>query len=167
MKTTLTTILLLGLSLSVNTYADPTGGFYAGGSLASIELKDADDISWTAIEAVGGYKLSPFVGGEARLGFASDTPDLFYSSIYYRTESVNDTAKTYLLLGYTVGKIDGEDDSASINGVSYGAGVGFPVGPNLFFNLEYRMLMDGTASEDGEDYDVELQGFSLNVDYRF
>lgn len=168
MKTTLATLLLLSLSLSAYTYADPTGGFYAGGGAASISLKeDGEDLKWTAVEAVGGYKHSPFVGGEARLGFASDTPDLFYSSLYYRTESVNDTAKTYLLLGYTIGRFDGEDDSISINGVSYGAGVGFPVTPNLNFNLEYRVLMDGTGDEDGEDFDVELQAFSLNVDYRF
>ena len=167
MKAIPMTILLLGLYLPAYSYADPTGGFYAGGGVASIDFKEEDGINWTAIEAIGGYKLNPFVGGEARLAFASDTPDLFYSSLYYRTESVNDTAKTYLLLGYTLGTIDAADDSISINGVSYGAGVGFPVTSNLYFNLEYRMLMDGTGKEDGEKFDVELQALSINVDYRF
>lgn len=168
MKATLMAIFLLNLSLNAHTYAASSEGFYAGGGAASIALKDTgEDLKWAAVEAVGGYKLNPFVGGEARLGFASDTPDLFYSSLYYRTESVNDIAKTYLLLGYTVGKFDGEDFSISIDGVSYGAGVGFAVTSSLYFNLEYRILMDGTGSEDGEDFDVKLKALSFNVDYRF
>lgn len=112
------------------------------------------------------------MGGEARLGYASDDLDILYSSIYYRTESSNDTAKTYLLFGYTFGQIsfDGEpgvDDSLDINGFSYGAGVGFPVTPHLNVNLEYRMIMDGKVKGDGGSSDVELTGLSLNIDYRF
>ncbi len=98
---------------------------------------------------------------------------MVYSSIYYRTESSNDTAKTYLLFGYTFGQImlddteSGEDDSVGLNGFSYGAGVGFPVTPSLNFNLEYRMVLDGDAKYDGDSERIEMSGVSVNVDYRF
>lgn len=152
-----------------------TGGFYVGGGPADVKMKfdEGGSQSWIVGEAVGGYKHSPFVGGETRLGYGSeDGLDLLYSSIYYRTESSNDIAKTYLLIGYTLGQVtfdadSDEDDSVSLNGFSYGAGVGFTVTPKLNFNLEYRMIMDGDAKYEGESEGVELSGVSLNVDYRF
>jgi len=152
-----------------------TGGFYAGGGVADVKMRfdEGGSLDWTAVEIVGGYKHSPVVGGEARLGYGSeDGLDLLYNSLYYRTESSNDTAKTYLLLGYTFGvlKLDSdpdEDDSVSLNGFSYGVGVGFTVTPRLNFNLEYRMVLDGDAKYDGDSENIELSGVSVNVDYRF
>jgi hypothetical protein len=151
------------------------GGFYLGGGAADVKMRfdSGGSLDWTTAEVIGGYKHSPFVGGEARLGYGSeDGFDLLYNSLYYRTESSNDTAKTYLLLGYTFGvvKFDGdpdEDDTVSLNGFSYGAGIGFAITSRLNFNLEYRMIIDGDSKYDGESEGIELSGASLNVDYRF
>lgn len=151
------------------------GGFYLGGGAADVKMRfeEGGSLDWTAVEIIGGYKHSPFVGGEARLGYGSENGlDLLYNSLYYRTESSNDTAKTYLLLGYTFGVIgldadSNEDDTVSLNGFSYGAGVGFSITSRLNFNLEYRMIIDGDSKYDGYSENIELSGVSLNVDYRF
>lgn len=168
-------ILALGLPMVAAAGDNSTGGYYVGGGAADLKMRfdEGGSLDWTTGEILGGYKHSPFVGGEARLGYGSeDGLDLLYTSLYYRTESSNDTAKTYLLFGYTFGQIKfdgdaGEDDSVSVNGFSYGAGVGFPVSSQLNFNLEYRMVLDGDAKYDGDSENIEMSGVSLNVDYRF
>lgn len=146
------------------------GGFYAGGGVANVKLRfeEGGSLDWTTGEVLGGYKHNPFVGGEARLGYGSkDGVDLLYSSVYYRTESANETAKTYLLLGYTLGQLSEDGETADLNGFSYGAGVGFVLTSRLNFNLEYRAILDGDFDYDGYKENVELSGVSLNVDYRF
>jgi opacity protein-like surface antigen len=194
MKKLLLTTALSLVAVSAVAEMQPKSGFYAGGGVAHVKMSfdkgeslddegsldtegDSQDdeggsLSWTTYEAIGGYKHSPFVGGEARIGFGSDDADLMYSSFYYRTESVNETAKTYLLLGYTFGvvKLDadpGEDDTVNLSGFSYGAGVGFPVSPRLNVNLEYRVIINGKSKYEGDSENMELKGMSLNVDYRF
>ncbi|MCE3253223.1 MAG: porin family protein [Cellvibrio sp.] len=138
-------------------------GFYAGANL--VEVDGNDDIGrWTAIEAVGGYKLNSFVGGEIRLGGAGDSePNLdAYSSIYYRTESANDTTKAYLLAGYTVASFSGEGGgSEDFDGFSYGAGAGFVINRSFMLNFEVRQLLKDN------DADLDLTAFSVGFDYRF
>ena len=149
-------------ALAIN--AEPAG-FYTGVGASQVIARGSgtgsDKPEWTAVEIVGGYKQSPYAGLEARLG-AGSSPDLLYGGLYYRTESANDTAKTYLLFGYSGASIavDNEED-ISLSGLSYGAGVGFPVGDNCNINLEYRMLLDDSGD------DINLSAFSLNLDYRF
>lgn len=165
----------LGLPMVAIAGDNTVGGFYLGGGAADVKMRfeEGGSLDWTAVEIIGGYKHSPFVGGEARLGYGSENGlDLLYNSLYYRTESSNDTAKTYLLLGYTFGVIgldadSNEDDTVSLNGFSYGAGVGFSITSRLNFNLEYRMIIDGDSKYDGYSENIELSGVSLNVDYRF
>lgn len=168
-------VLMLGLPMVAVAGDNSTGGYYVGGGAADVKMRfdEGGSLDWTTGEVVGGYKHSPYVGGEARLGFGSENSlDLLYTSFYYRTESSNDTAKTYLLFGYTFGQLKfdgdpGEDDTIDLNGFSYGAGVGFPVSSRLNFNLEYRMILDGDAKYEGDSEGIELSGVSLNVDYRF
>lgn len=138
-------------------------GFYAGGNLVEVD-GNGDTGRWTAIEAVGGYKLNPFVGGEIRLGGAGESePNLdLYTSIYYRTESANDTTKAYLLAGYTVASFTGTDgDSESFDGFSYGAGAGFVISRSFMLNFEVRQLLKDN------DADLDLTAFSVGFDYRF
>jgi hypothetical protein len=203
----ITLLIVSSLSIPTLAYDKTTRGFYAGGGMAMVdfrvddgsddeEFEDIDDedtadedasdeddeLNWNAVEIIGGYKHSPYVGGEARLGFASENPDLVYTSFYYRTESVNDTAKVYLLFGYTLARLsfkfndegfeEDSDMTWTMRGISYGAGVGFPVSENMNLNLEYRMLMDGKIKIKESGYDTEnadgaLQSFSINLDYRF
>jgi opacity protein-like surface antigen len=157
------------LTLPITTWAVNTepAGFYAGVGVSQIDYSGKLPLSldekpdWTALELSGGYKHSPFVGVESRLGFAG-SPELLYGGVYYRTESANDTAKTYLLLGFAGASIEGKaGDDVSLSGLSYGAGVGFPVGRNFNLNLEYRMLVDDS------DADVNMGAFALSMDYRF
>lgn len=158
------------LALPVSSWAINTepAGFYAGAGVSQIDFsgKTSEGLKekpeWSAAELSAGYKHSPFVGVETRLGFGS-SPGLMYGGVYYRTESANDTAKTYLLAGFSAATIDSDNGGkdTSLSGFSYGAGVGFPVGSNLNFNLEYRVLLD-----DGDE-DVKLNAFTASVDYRF
>lgn len=153
--------------------ADPSlGGFYAGAGASKINFNVSGDGNaqsqqvpgepeWTALELIGGYKHSPFVGVETRIGTSSSSPDLLYGSIYYRTESANDTAKTYLLFGFTSAQIETATKDLSVSGFSYGAGVGFPLGSSFNLNLEYRILVDDS------DLDLNMGAFGLNLDYRF
>ncbi len=167
--------LLMGMPAVVVAGDNTTGGFYLGGGAADLKMRfdEGGSSDWTIGEILGGYKHNAFVGGEARLGYGSENGvDLVYSSIYYRTESTNDTAKTYLLFGYTFGQAmldvgPGQDDTMSLNGFSYGAGVGFPVTNSLNFNLEYRMVLDGDVKYEDESLGLEFSGVSVNVDYRF
>lgn len=158
---------LLALPVSALAINTEPAGFYAGVGLSQVDYSGKTDAlltkkpSWTALELSGGYKHSPYVGLETRLGVGS-SPDLLYGGIYYRTESANETAKTYLLVGYSGANIGTDSgDDVSLSGFSYGAGVGFPIGKNLNFNLEYRALLDDS------DQDVSLNAFAASVDYRF
>lgn len=145
-------------ALAINT--EPAG-FYAGVGVSQVDVSSGVDLDWTALEFSGGYKHSPLVGVESRLGMGG-SPELIYGGLYYRTESANETAKTYLLLGYAGASIEGETGGdVSLSGISYGAGIGFPVGRNANFNLEYRVLLDDS------DKDISLNAFTASFDYRF
>lgn len=140
-----------------------TSGFYAGGNVVNVDA-NGDLGEWTAIEAVGGYKLNPYVGGEVRVGGAGDSdPNLdVYSSIYYRTEAANDTAKAYLLAGYTVASFSADGgDREDFDGFSYGAGAGFIINRRFVLNFEVRQLVKDN------DANLDLTAFSVGVDYRF
>lgn len=171
MRVLLTAGLLVipATALAVDT---SVSGFYAGVGASKINYNVSGDGNaksqqvpgepeWTAVELISGYKHSPFVGVETRIGTSSSAPDLLYGSVYYRTESANDTAKTYLLFGYTAAQIETATKDVSVSGFSYGAGVGFPLGSSLNLNLEYRILADDS------DLDVNMGAFALNLDYRF
>ena len=151
-------------ALAINT--EPAG-FYAGVGVSQIDYSGKTHVSlhekpdWTALEFSGGYKHSPFVGVESRLGLGG-SPELFYGGLYYRTESANETAKTYLLVGVAGANIKTLfGDDLSLAGPSYGAGLGFSVGKNVNFNLEYRVLVDDS------DEGVNLNAISASWDYRF
>ncbi|QEY16862.1 porin family protein [Cellvibrio sp. KY-GH-1] len=168
--------LLIGVPAVAVAGDNMTGGFYLGGGIAQADFrykdkpegaKDSKIEVWYAEELLAGFKVNPFVGVEGRIGGGAGDSDLVYASLYYRTESSNDTAKTYLLFGYTAGQNMDDDEDANIYGPSYGAGVGFPVTPSLNFNLEYRMILDGRAKVDDNSTRVRMGGFTVNVDYRF
>lgn len=154
------------LSLAaVSAFADneSKGGFYAGGNVVKVDA-NRDLGNWTAVEAIGGYKLSPYVGGEIRVGAAGEgSPNLdAYTSAYYRVESANDVAKAYLLVGYTVASFSGDgDDSSDFQGLSYGGGVGFVINRRINFNVELRQLV-----KDNDD-DIDLMAVGAGIDYRF
>lgn len=160
----LLTLPVSALAINVNT--EPAG-FYAGVGVTQIDYSGKTHTSlnekpdWTALEFSGGYKHSPFVGVESRIGLGG-SPELLYGGLYYRTESANDTAKTYLLMGLAGANIKAKSGGdLSLAGPSYGAGVGFPVGRNFNFNLEYRVLVDDS------DENVNLNAFTASLDYRF
>lgn len=164
-------LVLVALSVLAGTAVADTqsrSGFYAGGGVSMVDLENSD-YDWTALELLGGYKWSPYIGAEVRLGGAAESdPNLVgYSSVYYRTESANQTAKTYLLAGFTSGVISikdalpEEDDTESFFGFSFGAGVGFVINNRFNFNLEYRLLAKDN------DKDLEFTSTTAGIDYRF
>lgn len=162
MKSLVAAVLSLA-AVSVLADTDSSSGFYVGGNVVEVEA-NRNLGNWTAIEAVGGYKLNPYVGGEVRLGAAGEgSPNLdAYSAAYYRVESANDVAKAYLLVGYAVTSFSGDDDNSSdYQGLSYGGGAGFVINRRINFNVELRQLV-----KDNDD-DIDLMAISAGVDYRF
>lgn len=174
-------ILLLASAVSAASasyaYADTStyDGFYVGGGIYSVR-QDWDDTNWHPIEILGGYKHSPFVGAEIRVGgfTGSSDPKLNnYESIYYRTESANSVGKTYLLLGYSRAEMGAYGDKYAFDGFSYGVGVGFVIGDKFNLNLEYKVLADGEGSVKQSDgskingLDMRISSIGATLDYRF
>jgi opacity protein-like surface antigen len=158
---------LLTLPVTVLAVNTEPAGFYTGIGVSQINYSGGTPASWsekpdwTALEFSGGYKHNPFVGVESRLGFGR-SPELLYGGLYYRTESANETAKTYLLLGVAGANVKTTSGSdLSLVGPSYGAGLGFSVGKYSNFNLEYRVLVDDS------DEGVNLNAITASWDYRF
>lgn len=153
-------IALLSL-VATSAFADihSNNGFYVGGGVTNVKLANSP-YTWTTVEAIGGYKLNPFVGGEIRIGGAGESdPNITdYFSAYYRVESANEVGKTYLLAGYTVGSMSGTYNNFS--GFTFGVGIGFVMSDNINFNIEYKRLKDNKNN-------LDFSGFSACVDYRF
>jgi len=149
--------------------------FYVGGGVNFVDANTSDsagnDIGFTTIEAVGGYKHNAYLGAELRLGVGTtdetitsgtstvDTSIDYYASAYWRPESANEVAKLYGLLGFSTISISNGSDSDSESGFSYGAGVGFLLDENWNLNFEYRFLLDDKSNE--------FSALSANLDYRF
>lgn len=165
-------ILAAALALSaVSAFADTQSknGFYLGGGISSTN-NDWNAVDFRPIEFFGGYKQSPFIGGEVRIGAASGTEKITnFESIYYRTESANDVGKTYLLAGYSHVELETTGGNFSFNGFSYGAGVGFILNDQFNINLEYKVLVDGKDTQAGasESRRMMLTSVSATLDYRF
>lgn len=167
-------------------YADRHKGVYIGGGLGQADIGvdnfQGGKIPVKIAELFAGYKHNDWLAGEVRMGaslrdetYALDTTSPTgrielaslwinqYRSIYYRPELTNEIAKVYGLLGMTSAQttstIDGEDYHATATGNSYGFGAGLILNEDMYFNLEYRILIE-----------TELDTFSVigfNVDYRF
>jgi hypothetical protein len=172
MKKLLVAALLLS---AASAYADTqsNNGFYVGGGVSNTS-NDRNSVNFTPIELFGGYKLSPFVGGEIRVGSSSGTDKITnFESVYYRTESANSVGKTYLLLGFTHLDLETTGGNFNFNGLSYGAGVGFIINDQFNLNLEYKVLVDGKGTHyeskfiSYENQKMMLNSVSATVDYRF
>jgi len=173
MKKTL--VAALALSAASLAYADTSSlsGFYLGGGVSNTK-NDNNSTTLNPIELFGGYKLNAYVGGEIRAGSSSGSVAEInnFESIYYRTESANSVGKTYLLLGYTHADLEAQSGNYNLNGLSYGAGVGFIINDYFNLNLEYKILVDGNGTHyldkiNEESVDMKLSSVSVTVDYRF
>jgi opacity protein-like surface antigen len=163
--------LALSACTAVSALADTPvkSGFYIGGGISNTN-NDWNSVDFQPVELFGGYKLSPFVGGEVRIGAAAGTEKITnFESIYYRTESANDVGKTYLLAGYSHVALATTGGDFSFSGFSYGAGVGFAINDQFNVNLEYKVLVDGkgTLSNSTESQKMMLNSLSATLDYRF
>lgn len=172
-------LMLVANAASADRLFDRLDKFYLGGGLNHIDAHapaaDGDDATFTAAEVIFGYKYNSFVGLEFRggiglgdesisatIGDVTTTLDS-YTSVYWRTESANETAKIYLLFGatsVTIGQelqtLTGEIDES---GFSYGGGIGFVFWEDWNLNFEIREIIDTGG--------VHLSNFGINVDYRF
>ena len=166
--------------------ADNRQGFYLGAGISRLETNYTTVTgSTTAVNTAEfqvGYKLNPYVGGELRVGtgisdsdgsgdVAGNTENFDltiprYESLYYRFESTNQVAKSYLLIGASNVSMDFDYESALIGsgstseaGLSYGVGVGFVVGERGNINFEYRSLLNTD--------EFEINAYSITYDFRF
>lgn len=173
--------ILLAASASVQ--ADNLRGWYVGGGPSYVDSGassgDGGNVGFTAIDLYGGYKYSPYIGGEFRLGtgLGGDNGDVeqngatvnadydlaYYASAYYRVESANQVAKLYGLLGVTTLGIDfdtpTQSGSNTETGISYGAGIAFVIDSRSNLNIEYRSLLNTS--------DAEFTSLGISYDFRF
>jgi hypothetical protein len=182
MNKSLISIALLS-ALATSAYADNRSGFYAGlgGLRVETDLRSVGGGSSAvnAAELFGGYKHNAYIGGELRVGVGVSESNFLatvgtetasveltiptYQSIYYRVESANQTAKSYLLLGYSSVELESEFQSRTGSdtegGLSYGGGIGFVINERGNLNFEYRVLVDTSSRE--------LTTLGVNYDFRF
>jgi len=139
----------------------------AGGSLVRVSAVDSfqSDVDFKVGEVLGGASWR-WIGIEGRYGLSlvdetlnlgtnpdtqvtsfSETSIESYLSAYLRIQFENEFARIYGLYGETT--IDTSsliDDTtlvqASASGSSYGAGAGIRINDHVFFNLEYKVLID-------------------------
>lgn len=164
---TLTILLLASGSALAASKFDRLDKFFIGGSISSIDFDyENADFGYTTTELIGGYKYNGYLSVDLRLGLgtgdSSSSGSLTSAALYWRPETANETAKIYGLVGVATVSIsdqEGTDDSYSEAGLSYGAGVGFTFDQNWNLNFEYRYFLDNS--------DVDSDGFTVNVDYRF
>lgn len=146
--------------------------YYVGGGLSIIDTNltapNGNDLNYSSVEVLGGYKHSGFLGAELRIGsgLTKETAGVdqeasisHYISAYWRTETANEVAKIYGLLGYTSLGMDVGEESETQSGLSYGGGIGFVFERDWNLNFEYKWLLDTD--------DREFTALSANVDYRF
>jgi hypothetical protein len=173
MKKTL--VAALALSTASLAYADTSSlnGFYLGGGVSKTR-NDFNSAEFTPVELFGGYKYNPYIGGEIRVGSSSERQKISnFESVYYRTESANSVGKTYLLIGYTHLDLETDAGNYNLNGLSYGAGVGFIINDYFNLNLEYKVLADGKGSyypnkfQEFDNQNITFSSVSATVDYRF
>ncbi len=184
-------LLLIALASSAMSAHAWDPNFYAGSNFSTWQLTAAaPDIDsnfnlWT-LEAVGGFKLFPYVGLEGRAGFginsdtgrrgagvdAEDMPiegqpieigGNYFGSLYFRPVIENERASLYGLLGYTTMEADiTEDDitsAGSFDGLSLGMGVSFVMTPNVNFHAEWKQLVNSD--------DIRIRGASAGFTYKF
>ncbi|WP_096086660.1 porin family protein [Agaribacterium haliotis] len=193
MKKSLLSLALVAVATSATlVQADNRKGFYAGGGISVMDTGiKSDRVPWagnpevqyptpnltlTQIDVLGGYKYSPWLGAEARLGTGiKDNQNTnyeyalkYYASLYWRPEVTNQHAKLYGLLGYSSVGVDvtaRADDtvisSDSYSGLSIGWGAGFTLSHKSNFNIEFKRLVE--SSDDA----LKMSGISLIYDYRF
>lgn len=153
------------------------------------EDEQGNNVEFNVVEGYVGYKYNGYLGVEARIGTALSSDDAttlsgtsktefdlnYYAGVYWRPEQKNEVAKLYGLFGYATTEIDqtalvldqggnfvkpeGGLQSNSVEGFSYGIGVGFVLDEHFNLNFEYKSIIDTDTTE--------LSGFALNVDYRF
>lgn len=176
---TLASLILLANSAVAESIFEKLDKFHVGGGVSFIDANTSDasgnDLNFTTLDIVGGYKFNGFLGIDARIGLGlSDesstiagsevkTSTDYYASLYWRPETANDIAKIYGLLGFSTisGSVDTAtgDNSNTESGLSYGGGVGFVLQESWNLNFEYRLILD--------DDNNEFSAVSANVDYRF
>lgn len=189
--------ILLSLA-SVSAAADNQQGFYVGGNFAAVEFHDnsnfdadANDLTFRALEFVGGYKYSSALGAELRVGTNFDKREVtqevegggttntlyreyaidHYESIYYRPELANEEAKLYGLLGYS--QVKRSLASYNTSGGTFGnedssdteSGISYGVGVGFVVNTDFNINIEYRRLIDKDDY--EISAASLGVDYRF
>lgn len=185
MKFHKTTTLIATLGLSIALPMAATANPFLGVNYTRAELDGDVDAGFNTLSLRAGYEFTNWLAIEARYGAGLDrdnsreqvgpfSVDIKYEVEHYygaygRLTLPNDTPfKPYIIAGYTEAELEGTGKVGGIrvgkvkakgDAFSYGAGVNLDLSERLFVNAEYMRLLD-------ED-DVEVDGFTLGVSYRF
>ena len=166
-------LMLIALStVAMGVQAADDKKFYAGGGLSNWKIEapelGASTFNTTALEAIGGYRILPWLSAEGRLGFGlereqhtsfvqrtpivelqaerdrttAETELNYYASIYIKPEIANDTAALYGLFGLTT-----YDISADVQ--------------NAVVDTTYVVV---EVEQNGETVEIEVPGFNSTQD---
>lgn len=133
---------------------------------------DAEDVDLGAIALKGGYQVNDWAAVEVRAAAGVKDDELFgvdaelehYYGGYFRAGLPNDSIiYPYVIAGYTQGKVKASFRGASITesegDFSYGLGAELRLNDLWSANVEFMRYLDTN--------DVEIDGASLGVSYRF
>ncbi len=177
-------LLLLSLSLFAAGAQADTINYYAGGGVGIWNFSESghkDLFNVSSLEVLGGLTFWNWLSVEGRLGAgvedstenkalngaSKQIPTKLtlenYATVYIKPELRNEIARLYGLLGYSSASISqeagGNEVSADISGLSFGAGMGFQLSDAAVINLEYvRLVQDG---------DYRFAGYNIGFNYQF
>jgi len=139
---------------------DDAYSYVSGG----LHFWDSDDASAEGLKVRFGQQLNTFVGAEMQLAFGGEDSDADVSlerlfGLYATFSLPLDAFKPYAKLGLNSATLDVGGENNSEFEVGYGLGVAFDVTDQVFVDLEYMVYL--------ETAELELEGFTLGVGYKF
>ncbi len=159
----LASLLLLTKPVFAESVFEKLDKYYFGGGAGLVDANIIDNnrnsVTFNTMELIAGYKHNGYLGADLRIGFGMTNEDVDfgaglleaelenYYALYWRTETANETAKLYGLLGYGSVSMAVGDASNSDSGLSYGAGFGFAMFDNWNLNFEYRTILNNDDNE--------------------
>ncbi len=160
-------------------------GFYAGLGLTAVSVRDSDfSVDWGGaseyqdrlgnVSFVAGYNFNEYIAAEGRysMSFAhEDSIEMDGWSLFVKPQyPVSEDFSVYALLGYggvTVDEIDGRTSDIDDSGFQWGLGVNYMVMENVSLFADYTWLtgMEGIFYNGATEVDVDQ--FTIGVNYLF
>ncbi|MBR9728352.1 porin family protein [Shewanella intestini] len=159
-------------------------GFYVGGSVSQMTLKDSDDHhseSGAGVGVYGGYQFNHWFALEANLAVSGDLNDNSDTDITAGTLAItpvftyqfNDVLAAYAKVGVASMAVVADpnySDDITYSGIgfAYGAGIKAALTDNLYLRVSYDISTGNVEDDDSnDDFDVDIKQFALGMHYQF